>query len=235
MVRYPPTKRFVSEELVAAHLEHLKLSTDTPLNSHSPMLTSSWGRALGGPNIDIGEPPHRLQMKTVASCLNSTECQVSRKRQLMDFCASEEKVQDSWASKRMRLDDRSPLDDSSSIDRDHCQDDSRAMPVTNLASIPEEAELNQQVLASSIHSNAKTREELTPSLHINPTLPSLSRPPPPPSPPVGSGDDIHPYSVWVAPEIQAMTDPPPLPASIMEEMYALASTNVLNSVLCFVL
>lgn len=167
-------------------------------------------RPLEGPNIS--EPQHRLQMKTVASCPHSTECQVSRKRQLMDYCASgEEKVHDSWAGKRLRLDDRSPLDDSSSIGR--CQDDSRAMPATNLASIPEEAELNQQVLASSVHSHEE------PSHHTNSTLPSLSRPPPSPSPPpVGLGDDIHPYSVWVAPEIQAMTDPPPLPASIMEEM-----------------
>ena len=216
---YPPTKQFVNEELVAAHLEHLKLSTDTPLNGHSPMLTSSGGRPLEGPNIS--EPQRRLQMKTVASCPHSIECQVSRKRQWMDCCASsEDNVRNSWPNKRLRLDDRSPFDDSSSIGR--CQDESRAILVMNLASIPEEAELNQHILTSSIHSTAKTKELTPPSHQTNSTLHSLSRlsppspPSPPSSPPASPGDDTHTYSLWVAPEIQGMPDP--LPPSIVEKM-----------------
>lgn len=208
---------------MVSHLEHLKLSPDHRWDSH----------ALPTP----GETKRRsLNMKTVASCPNSIECQMSRKR---GYGQCEGHVEyGSWSSKRMRLDPVTGILPISAkrgnrtncgMELDPHQHNSTAVlasvhgigSVSDLSSIPEEAEPNQQPSAPSGVSldPDSDNDENELSAPLVPLCPSPS--PPPLLFPFGSDTsklDSEHCSVWLAPEIQTIRANALLPTSIVEEM-----------------
>lgn len=268
---YPRSKRFLNEELMASHLEHLKLSSGSVTNN-----TSS------GSGIGTIPPTHqnRLSIKTVASCPHSLENRVPRKRYLaesfmaevqeeggdqsMDYsppshkrvrvCVDETRMPEGGSVAPLLLHSPKEVKTKPSVcpSRQYDSDIMRtsslhsAGSLSDLSSIPEEAELTRQSSGSSCGSPTPPEgagmtvsderdlkdegEEVSsrhPHLNPNSTLflspspgsPSSPPPPPPPSPPPRH-PDTDSCSVWIAPEIQTIcTDSTSLlPVSIMNEM-----------------
>lgn len=266
-LEHPPSKRFLSEELVASHLEHLKLSSDGRWDGDSHWDTD--GRCRDGGHSSpapgkreasarVTSAPRQLNIKTVASCPHSIDCQISRKRFLRD-CGQSER-----SSKRMRLDSETRMflpntkngnRTNHGMELDLHQHNRAAVltsvhgvgNVSDLSSIPEEIEPSQQPRPSGgygrtpspekelsqQHStpsgipysvNSDVHEALTHlSLNLRPALSSAFLSPSPattpPHPPLVTDTNIE-CSVWVAPEIQAMSRRAEslLPISIVEEM-----------------
>ena len=214
----------MSEELVASHLEHLKLTSDCTLTpGHDLSL------------LTVGETkcasPRQLNIKTVASCPHFTGCHVSRKRDYSQ-CEGHEEFS-SWRSKRMRLDPNTRILPQSAkngsrtnhgMELDPHQHNSTVVltsvhgigSVSDLSSIPEETEPSQQP-SSPLDSESDPPLNLCvplSSTFLNPFPP----PPPPPTLPVRSLGYEPCSVVWLAPEIKTLQTSSLLPPTVVDKM-----------------
>lgn len=237
----------MNEELMASHLEHLKLSPESRLTDHSP------APAATATDNGVGSGPHnQLSITTVASCPHSMECQqLGRKRPLSeshcdDFMeisrghSNSNSVQ-SHKKRRLNIESKMPsenlLRSTNEVKTKHvthsidtlCGSVLSTGSVSDLSSIPEETEQSRVCStpdASTENAANKEEERLILSspqspLSLSSTYPSLS---PFPLPPVSDADHISELrSVWIAPELQDFStlSDCPLPVSIVKEMYVL--------------
>lgn len=234
MLGYPQSKHFISEDLMSAHLEQLKLSSEGNVENQFSVRT------------EFNPSSHKLNITTVASCPNSMTTRVGRKRHTECLRDADTDVEmDNQVHKRMRLDtdDKIPstLTNFKSKSRTiightlfgGCKRQAHSNPtvmpgstvhhtVSDLSSIPEELEqiealplLSQMCMSDDTgYDSTEDEETLSYSTASHSSSTSLSSP----STCTTADSTAETCVVWIAPELQSLQKKSLLPASVIEEM-----------------